>query len=68
MTLHLIILIRDSKKWVIKVCVIFYDVFRKLWPGEYGCQVDEECSSRCPNTYCEKRKTDKKVDMISSAI
>ncbi|KAF8382292.1 hypothetical protein PRIPAC_71434, partial [Pristionchus pacificus] len=34
---------------------------QKLWPGEYGCQVDEECSSRCPNTYCEKRKTDKKV-------
>ncbi|GMT03049.1 hypothetical protein PENTCL1PPCAC_25223, partial [Pristionchus entomophagus] len=34
---------------------------QKLWPGEYGCQVDEECSARCPNTYCEKRKTDKKV-------
>ncbi|GMT33932.1 hypothetical protein PFISCL1PPCAC_25229, partial [Pristionchus fissidentatus] len=34
---------------------------QKLWPGEYGCRVDEECSSRCPNTYCEKRKTDKKV-------
>ncbi|CAJ0959177.1 unnamed protein product, partial [Mesorhabditis belari] len=33
----------------------------KLWPGEYGCESDEECSSRCPNTYCEKRKSDKNV-------
>lgn len=33
---------------------------RKLWPGEYGCETDEECSARCTNTYCEK-KTDKNV-------
>ncbi|CAI4223482.1 unnamed protein product [Auanema sp. JU1783] len=33
----------------------------KLWPGEYGCSTDLECSSRCPNTYCEKRKSDKNV-------
>uniref|UniRef100_A0A915AL21 EB domain-containing protein n=1 Tax=Parascaris univalens TaxID=6257 RepID=A0A915AL21_PARUN len=32
----------------------------KLWPGEYGCMSDEECSSRCVNTYCE-RKSDKNV-------
>ncbi|VDO46749.1 unnamed protein product [Onchocerca flexuosa] len=24
----------------------------KLWPGEYGCTSDEECSARCKNTYC----------------
>ncbi|VIO89258.1 Sybindin-like family protein [Brugia malayi] len=24
----------------------------KLWPGEYACTSDEECSSRCSNTYC----------------
>ncbi|EYB99677.1 hypothetical protein Y032_0121g998 [Ancylostoma ceylanicum] len=33
----------------------------KLWPGEYGCSTDEECTSRCPNTYCEKKKSDKNV-------
>ncbi|KAL6722627.1 hypothetical protein Aduo_017736 [Ancylostoma duodenale] len=33
----------------------------KLWPGEYGCTTDEECTSRCPNTYCEKKKSDKNV-------
>uniref|UniRef100_A0A7E4ZRW9 Chitin-binding type-2 domain-containing protein n=1 Tax=Panagrellus redivivus TaxID=6233 RepID=A0A7E4ZRW9_PANRE len=32
----------------------------KLWPGEYGCRSDTECSSRCPNTYCEA-KSDKNV-------
>ncbi|VDM42017.1 unnamed protein product [Toxocara canis] len=32
----------------------------KLWPGEYGCASDAECSSRCTNTYCE-RKSDKNV-------
>ncbi|MCP9265285.1 hypothetical protein DINM_020543 [Dirofilaria immitis] len=26
----------------------------KLWPGEYGCKSDEECSARCSNTYCSK--------------
>ncbi|KAK6766458.1 hypothetical protein RB195_026016 [Necator americanus] len=33
----------------------------KLWPGEYGCTTDDECTSRCPNTYCEKKKSDKNV-------
>ncbi|VDK46988.1 unnamed protein product [Cylicostephanus goldi] len=33
----------------------------KLWPGEYGCISDEECSSRCVNTYCERKKSDKNV-------
>ncbi|CAJ0583254.1 unnamed protein product, partial [Mesorhabditis spiculigera] len=33
----------------------------KLWPGEYGCEVDLECSSRCPSTYCEERKSDKEA-------
>uniref|UniRef100_A0A0N5ANQ9 EB domain-containing protein n=1 Tax=Syphacia muris TaxID=451379 RepID=A0A0N5ANQ9_9BILA len=33
----------------------------KLWPGEYGCESDEECLGRCNNTYCEKQKTDKNV-------
>ncbi|CAI5456308.1 unnamed protein product [Caenorhabditis angaria] len=33
----------------------------KLWPGEYGCQTDTECQSRCPNTYCEKKRSDKNV-------
>ncbi|KAE9414231.1 hypothetical protein Angca_007711, partial [Angiostrongylus cantonensis] len=33
----------------------------KLWPGEYGCNTDEECTSRCENTYCEKMKSDKNV-------
>ncbi|ETN69056.1 EB module [Necator americanus] len=33
----------------------------KLWPGEYGCITDDECTSRCPNTYCEKKKSDKNV-------
>ncbi|VDO20632.1 unnamed protein product [Haemonchus placei] len=33
----------------------------KLWPGEYGCNSDEECTSRCANTYCEKKKSDKNV-------
>uniref|UniRef100_A0A914PFI9 EB domain-containing protein n=1 Tax=Panagrolaimus davidi TaxID=227884 RepID=A0A914PFI9_9BILA len=32
----------------------------KLWPGEYGCKSDLECSSRCGNTYCEQ-KSDKNV-------
>ncbi|MFH4975868.1 hypothetical protein AB6A40_002577 [Gnathostoma spinigerum] len=32
----------------------------RLWPGEYGCSTDEECSSRCPNTYCS-RNSDKNV-------
>ncbi|TKR80233.1 hypothetical protein L596_014338 [Steinernema carpocapsae] len=32
----------------------------KLWPGEYGCSEDIECSSRCPNTYCEMR-SDKNI-------
>uniref|UniRef100_A0AC34FSB5 EB domain-containing protein n=1 Tax=Panagrolaimus sp. ES5 TaxID=591445 RepID=A0AC34FSB5_9BILA len=32
----------------------------KLWPGEYGCKSDLECSSRCGNTYCEE-KSDKNV-------
>ncbi|WKY16269.1 hypothetical protein Q1695_001166 [Nippostrongylus brasiliensis] len=33
----------------------------KLWPGEYGCTTDEECTSRCANTYCERMKSDKNV-------
>ncbi|CAJ0609647.1 unnamed protein product [Cylicocyclus nassatus] len=33
----------------------------KLWPGEYGCISDEECSSRCVNTYCERKRSDKNV-------
>ncbi|CAD5230433.1 unnamed protein product [Bursaphelenchus okinawaensis] len=32
----------------------------RLWPGEYGCDSNEECMSRCSNTYCE-HKTDKGV-------
>ncbi|CAD5233615.1 unnamed protein product [Bursaphelenchus xylophilus] len=32
----------------------------RLWPGEYGCESNAECSSRCKNTYCE-HKTDKGV-------
>lgn len=30
----------------------------KLWAGEYGCESDLQCQSRCPNTYCEQ-KSDK---------
>lgn len=41
------------------IAITFYS-FRKLWPGEYGCRTDLECSSRCPNTYCEE-KSDKNV-------
>ncbi|VDN07234.1 unnamed protein product [Thelazia callipaeda] len=26
----------------------------KLWPGEYGCTSNDECSARCPNTFCSK--------------
>ncbi|CAD6189272.1 unnamed protein product [Caenorhabditis auriculariae] len=37
------------------------DCRMKLWPGEYGCSSDLECASRCPNTYCEKKKSDKNV-------
>lgn len=33
----------------------------KLWPGEYGCASDEQCTSRCANTYCELLKSDKNV-------
>ncbi|KAI6243975.1 EB module [Aphelenchoides fujianensis] len=32
----------------------------RLWPGEYGCSSDAECTSRCPNTYCEQ-KSDKNL-------
>ncbi|UMM42026.1 hypothetical protein L5515_018020 [Caenorhabditis briggsae] len=39
----------------------------KLWPGEYGCQTDTECQSRCPNTYCEKKKSDKNVPQCQCA-
>ena len=41
--------------------------FRKLWPGEYGCTTDEECTARCPNTYCEKKKSDKSVAQCQCA-
>ncbi|KAI1723086.1 putative chitin binding Peritrophin-A domain protein [Ditylenchus destructor] len=27
----------------------------RLWPGEYGCSSDEQCASRCENTYCETK-------------
>ncbi|KAI6209210.1 hypothetical protein M3Y96_00197300 [Aphelenchoides besseyi] len=40
-------------------CVDTYCKLR-LWPGEYGCSTDIECSSRCPNTYCEHR-SDKNI-------
>uniref|UniRef100_A0A1I7XEZ4 EB domain-containing protein n=1 Tax=Heterorhabditis bacteriophora TaxID=37862 RepID=A0A1I7XEZ4_HETBA len=33
----------------------------KLWPGEYGCATDRECTARCLNTYCEKKRSDKNV-------
>uniref|UniRef100_A0AC35TJJ1 Chitin-binding type-2 domain-containing protein n=1 Tax=Rhabditophanes sp. KR3021 TaxID=114890 RepID=A0AC35TJJ1_9BILA len=25
----------------------------KLWPGEYGCSSNLECTARCENSYCE---------------
>ncbi|KAI6227201.1 hypothetical protein M3Y95_00701700 [Aphelenchoides besseyi] len=40
-------------------CIDTYCKLR-LWPGEYGCLTDIECSSRCPNTYCEHR-SDKNI-------
>jgi hypothetical protein len=29
-----------------------------MWPGEYGCKKDVECSQRCARGYCEAN-TDK---------
>ena len=27
--------------------------FSKLWPGEYGCKVNDECVSRSRRAYCQ---------------
>lgn len=38
----------------------------KLFPGEYGCESDLQCQSRCSNSYCE-HKSDKKVPQCQCA-